>query len=83
MTATIEIDETLLFATQQWADQRNQTLRQVVESALHTFVEQGHPKASPFRLRQCTFRGHGLQPGIREGDWAAIRELIHHPGAII
>ncbi len=78
MTTTIEINEALLFSAQHVAHQRNQSLRQVVESALRSFVEQEQKEGERgFRLRKGTFRGNGLQLGIREGDWAAVRERIY------
>lgn len=77
MMTTIEINDTLMLTAQQLAHQRNQTLRQVVESALQSFVEQEQERKAGFRLRKCTFRGNGLQADIQEGDWAAIRQHIY------
>ena len=30
-----------------------------------------------FRYRPVTFGGHGLQPGIRMGDWEQLRALMY------
>lgn len=32
---------------------------------------------TPFRLRQVTVRGQGLQPGIEEGNWEQLRDLLY------
>lgn len=77
MMTTIEINDTLMLTAQQLAHQRNLTLRQVVESALQSFVEQEQERKAGFRLRKCTFRGNGLQADIQEGDWATIRAQIY------
>lgn len=77
MMTTIEINDTLMLTAQQLAQQRNITLRQVMESALQTFVEQEQQKKQGFRLRKCTYRGNGLHQDIQEGDWAAIRKRIY------
>ncbi|MBF0177684.1 MAG: type II toxin-antitoxin system VapB family antitoxin [Magnetococcales bacterium] len=76
MMTTIEINDALMLTAQKLAHQRNLTLRQVVESALQSFVEQEQEREKGFRLRKCSFRGNGLQTDIQEGDWAAIRERI-------
>lgn len=34
-------------------------------------------RAAAFRLRDASFRGEGLQPGVALGSWDAIRDAIH------
>lgn len=77
MMTTMEIDPRLMADAQELARQRNLTLQQVLEMALSSFLEQGEETAKGFRLRKSSFRGHGLQEDIQEGDWAAMRERIY------
>lgn len=77
MMATIEINETLMVTAQQLANRRSLTLQQVVESALKSFLEREEETATDVSWRQGTFRGRGVQPGIQEEDWAAIRRLLY------
>lgn len=78
MKTTVEIADALLNRAKRLAKQRGIPLRQVLESALRTYLEKSDEgKAQPFRLRKCTFAGRGVQAGIREGDWGQIRERIY------
>jgi Arc/MetJ family transcription regulator len=78
MKTTIEISDALLAAAKRAAIERNTTLRTVVEVALRRYLEttESEAEARP-RLRRCTFRGRGLQPGIAEGDWSTLRGLAY------
>ncbi|MEO5331681.1 MAG: hypothetical protein H7839_06625 [Magnetococcus sp. YQC-5] len=77
MMTRIEINDTLMLTALHLAHQHNLTLSQVMESALQSFVEQEQKRETGFCLCKATFRGNGLQPDIREEDWAAIREQIY------
>ena len=78
MKTTIEISDALLVAAKRAAAERGTTLRTIVEAALRRYLETtvGGAQASP-RLRRCTFRGRGLQPGISESDWSRLRERAY------
>ena len=78
MKTTIEISDALLQAAKRMAAERNTTLRTVVEAALRRHLEAAadDPRTRP-RLRRHSFRGRGLQPGLSESDWAAIRERAY------
>ena len=78
MKTTIEINDALLAIAKRTASDRNTTLRTIVEVALRRYLETtgGGTQAAP-RLRRCTFRGRGLQPGISESDWSTIRERAY------
>jgi predicted transcriptional regulator len=78
MKTTIEINDALFHQAKQLAAQRRTTLRAIVESALHHFLDARGPGShSPFRLRRHSFRGRGLQAGLSEEDWATIRERAY------
>jgi hypothetical protein len=78
MKTTIEISDALLAAAKRMAVERNMTLRAVLETALrrHLQAAADQAEARP-RLRRHSFRGRGLQPGLSESDWAAIRERAY------
>jgi hypothetical protein len=41
------------------------------------YLEEGESGSGrSFRLRRESFRGKGLRPGLREGDWPAIHEFL-------
>jgi hypothetical protein len=49
----------------------------LVEQGLrHELARRGKGTRS-FRLRDASFGGKGLQPGIHAGDWDSIRELAY------
>ena len=78
MKTTIEIGDALLQAAKRMAAERNVTLRTIVEAALRRHLEalaaEAHVRP---RLRRHSFRGRGLQPGLSESDWAAVRERAY------
>ena len=78
MKTTIEISDALLRAAKRMAQERNTTLRTIIEAALRRHLEaaESEQQARP-RLRRHTFRGRGLQPGLSESDWASIRERTY------
>ena len=78
MKTTLEINDPLLLRAKRLAAERNTTLRMVVESALRRYLDAMDNGQRPsFRLRRHTFGGRGLQAGLDEHDWEAIRELIY------
>ena len=77
MSTTIEISDNLMRNAQKIAHKRNLTLQQVVESALQSFLKKEQDAVPEFRLRKLSFRGNGVQPDIREGDWAKILARIY------
>ena len=76
MKTTIEIADPLLEEARKVAAEQGLTLRALIERGLRNVVSHNRRRA-PFKVRPVTFMGDGLQPGIQEGDWAAIRELIY------
>jgi hypothetical protein len=76
MKTTVEITDDLLLTAKQVAAEEHNTLRGLIEEGLRHVLEQRRDER-PFRLRSAGFDGQGLQPGIREGDWDQLRELIY------
>ena len=79
MKTTIELADDVLTRAKAEARREGKTLRQVVEQALrqHLTAPSAH---GAFRLRRHPFKGKGRQPGVAEGDWASVRDLIHRIG---
>jgi Bacterial antitoxin of type II TA system, VapB len=76
MKTTIDLTDALFKEAKRTAAKRGITLRALVEEGLRHVIDQAKPK-KPFVLRDVSFRGEGLQPGQREGDWAQIQALIY------
>ena len=79
MKTTIEIADDLLIRAKRQAQRENKTLKQVVEEALRRQLAM-EPLKKPFKYRPHNFKGKGLQPGIAEGDWEKVRDLIYKLG---
>jgi len=78
MKTTVEISDILLRAAKRMAAERGTMLRTIVETALRRYIEAASdPAGGRPRLRRHTFRGRGLQPGLCESDWSAIRERAY------
>lgn len=73
---TVELREPLLEAARQAAAAEGSSLRALIEEGLELALER-RLKRKPFTLRKASVRGHGMQDGIREGDWSRIRALIY------
>jgi hypothetical protein len=76
MKTTIEISDPLLREARKLAEREGVTLRALVERGLHRVVAETRP-AAPFRLRRASFKGSGLQPGLRDASWDKLRDVIY------
>jgi Arc/MetJ family transcription regulator len=79
MKTTIDIADDLLEKAKRRARREKKTLREVVEEALRRRLDEKQPTRT-FRLKRHAFHGRGVQPGIVEGDWEKIRDLIYRAG---
>lgn len=77
MKTTIDIADGLFEEAKTLASRQGTTLKAVVETSLREFLAKREKSRAAFRLKDGSFRGQGLQPGIREGDWRAIESLIY------
>ena len=69
MKTTIDIADSLLLQAKATASREGTTLRELVETGLRAVLQQRGAKTVPIVLRDASFKGEGLQPGVREGDW--------------
>lgn len=78
MKTTIELSDEVLSRAKRRAREEGKTLREVVEQALRQQLAE--PDPGPFRLKRHSFKGEGRQPGVAEGDWQTVRDLIYRIG---
>ena len=76
MKTTVEIADALLDEARRAADKQGTTVRALIEEGLRQVLK-ARRAGGPFRLRDASVKGNGLQRGIREGDWEQIRALIY------
>lgn len=77
MKTTIEISDDLLTRAKREARRQKKTLRDIVEEGLRQRLGTSRAK---FTLKRHTFNGRGRQPGVAEGQWETVRDLIHRLG---
>jgi hypothetical protein len=76
MKTTIDIADTLLREAKRLAAKEGVTLKVVVERGLRQVVARKE-RHSPFRLRKASFKGKGLQPGVKDTSWERVRDLVY------
>jgi hypothetical protein len=58
------------------AERRGVTLRTLIEEGLRHVVRSG-ARRTPFRLRDVSFAGEGLDPAYADGEWERIRDAAY------
>ena len=76
MKTTVEIPDALAEEAKTIAAREKTTLRALIEAGLRLVIQERRRKKR-FQLRDGSFRGRGLQPEFREGDWQRIREAAY------
>jgi hypothetical protein len=76
MKTTVDIPDSLLADARRAADREGTTLKGLVEAGLRRVLAERREKGQ-FRLRDASFRGDGLQPGVAAGSWETIRDAIY------
>ncbi len=77
MKTTIEIADSLLKETKKLAARERTTVRALVESGLRQVLAQKKSRSGDYHLRDATFRGAGLAPGVSGASWERLRELAY------
>jgi len=77
MRTTIEIPEPLFRQLKRVAAERQMTIRALIESSLRQFLTSQEASRRPFKLKDGSVRGAGLQPGLQGGSWEQLRDLIY------
>lgn len=76
MKTTIDIADPLLEKARKLAAREGVTLRTIVERGLGRVVHESKTSV-PFKLRDGTFRGRGLQAEFRNASWETISEAAY------
>lgn len=76
MKTTVEISDPLLREVRKLAAREGVTFRTLLERGLRRVVSEPKPGA-PFKLRHASFKGRGLQPGLRGASWDRLRDLTY------
>ena len=74
MKTTVEIADSLFQEAKACAESRGVSFRQIIEEGLRNVIREGRTSGKPFRLRDGSFGGEGLQPGV---SWPEIRRAIY------
>ena len=77
MKTTIEIADSLLKEAKKRAARERTTVRALVESGLRQVLAQKKSRGGSFQLRDATFKGKGLAPGVGSESWERIREIAY------
>ena len=77
MKTTIDIADSLMNELKRTAAKEKTTMRRIIETALRAFLSNRKGSKGSFKLKDGSFRGRGMAPGVREGDWSRTRELIY------
>ena len=76
MKTTIEVSDALMHEAKTLAQEHNTTLRALVEQGLEKVLRDlREPK--PYKLKDGSVRGQGLQPGQENLNWAEVRDMIY------
>ncbi len=76
MKTTVNIAPDLLKRAKKVAADERTTLRALIDEGLRTTLAR-REEANRFVLRDASFAGRGLQPGLDEGDWQRLMELAY------
>jgi hypothetical protein len=76
MKTTIEVSDALMLEAKSLAQEHNTTLRALVEQGLEKVLRDlREPK--PYKMRDFSVSGDGLQPGQELLSWAEVRDMIY------
>ena len=76
MKTTVEIPDSLLEEARRVAQRENTTLKALLEQGLRRTLAERKARGR-FHLRDASFKGRGLQPGMEGASWEKIRDLIY------
>ena len=82
MKTTVDIADPLLREAKRAAAQAGTTLRELIETGLRRVLDERRAATRPFKLRDVRNRHAVLQPDIRPGDWAQVRDLAYGLDAV-
>ncbi len=77
MKTTIDIADALLDQARATAARDGVTVRALVEEGLRAVLAQRRARRPRFQLRDASFKGKGLQPGVHLADWSDVAAAIY------
>lgn len=77
MKTTIDIADALLDQARAAAAREGVTVRSLVEEGLRAVLSQRRARRARFELRDASFEGKGLQPGVSLADWNHVAAEIY------
>jgi hypothetical protein len=77
MKTTFDLPDPLLNKARRVAAARGTTVKALVEAGLRKVIEENSQSAKPFKLKNASVRGHGLQPGVQGLSWTQLLELSY------
>jgi hypothetical protein len=77
MKTTVDIPDPLFRRLRERAAREGTTLRALLQAALTEFLAPRRRSSKKHVMNDASFRGSGLAPGVREGDWDQIRAMIY------
>ena len=77
MKTTIDIADAILDQARAVAARDGVTVRSLVEEGLREILARRRGRRERFRLRDASFKGKGVQPGVNLSDWTAIGSTIY------
>ena len=76
MKTTVDLSDDLLAKVKLVATRERTTLRALLEEGLRLVLDK-RSGSKAFHLRDASYKGKGVQPGVTEGDWDQLRDLIY------
>ena len=76
MKTTVEIPDSLLNEAKRIAQKERTTVRALLEEGLR-WVLRKRSGPHEFRLEDASVSGEGVQPGVTEGNWEQVGDLIY------
>lgn len=76
MKTTIDIADSILNDARRLAAREGLTVKALVELGLRRVIAE-KKRTGPFRLRKASFKGKGLQPGVKDASWGHLRDLAY------
>ena len=76
MKTTVEIPDALAEEAKAVASREKTTLRALIEEGLRDVLAR-RDRRDRFVLRDSAIDGRGTRPGVAEGDWESVGEVIY------
>lgn len=77
MKITVELSDDLVVEAKRYATRCGLTLRAVIENGIQSTLRAEKGTQVPFRLRDASVGGSGLQPEFQDETWATMRRAAY------